>query len=475
MQFKCKYFLITGSLSIFLSLLIHFAYAQQPSDYPNITDRLTNQFHMDRREALRSRLPDNSCAIIFSNPERIRSGDVDFEYHQNPDFFYLTGLEESNSILLIWKENRAIEGIQTHELIFVQPSNKLQEIWTGKTIGVSGAMTELGISLAFSSEDFEMIDGCFNGLSKILYTGFPKGLVNDRKTSSDLSDLVEAFKLKSNYPSSLHDDYALGKILRSMREVKLPEEILLMKKANSISIVAHREMMKAIRPGLTEFQIQAIGEYFFKSQGAESTAYPSICGAAENACVLHYQTNQRKLNDGDLLLLDMGAEYHGYAADVTRTLPVNGKFSDTQKIIYNLVLEAQTAAINECKSGNKFNDPDRMARKILKDGLVKLGILKDTEDLGQYYPHGTSHYLGLDVHDVGTPSTLKAGMVLTVEPGLYFPEGSPCDRAYWNIGIRIEDDILITENGFENLTGSLPRETSEIEEIIKEKSIFEQN
>lgn len=207
-------------------------------------------------------MPDNSCAIIFSNPERIRSGDVDFEYHQNPDFFYLTGLEESNSILLIWKENRAIEGIQTHELIFVQPSNKLQEIWTGKTIGVSGAMTELGISLAFSSEDFEMIDGCFNGLSKILYTGFPKGLVNDRKTSSDLSDLVEAFKLKSNYPSSLHDDYALGKILRSMREVKLPEEILLMKKANSISIVAHREMMKAIRPGLTEFQIQAIGEYF---------------------------------------------------------------------------------------------------------------------------------------------------------------------------------------------------------------------
>ncbi len=448
-------------------------FSQEPSNYTSNEDILSIKFHRERRDLIRAILPDNSCAIVFSNPEKNRSADIDYEYHQDPDYFYLTGFLEANSVLLIWKEDRLIDGIKMHELIFVQPENQSREQWTGKRLGVQNAVTSLGIANAYSSESFDAKEGLFDGLDKILYKGFPKGLVNDRQNEGDLSDLVESFKLKSNYPSPKHDDYLLGKSLRTLREIKTPEEISLMKRAADISVMAHLEMMKALKPEMKEFQVEAIGEYFFKAAGATEPAYPSICGGGENSCILHYQTNRRTLHDGDLILLDMGAEYHNYAADLTRTLPVNGKFSEAQKKIYDLVLDAQKAGIAACIPGNKFNDPDRAARKILKAGLIKLNILKETDDLNLYYPHGTSHYLGLDVHDAGVPATLKQGMVLTVEPGLYIPEGSPCDPDWWNIGIRIEDDILITNDGHLNLSSALPRETGEIEEIMKEKSIFD--
>ena len=459
-----------------LILLPNNSVAQSSNDnYRSDTDKLTAEFHRQRREVLRSNLPDSSCAIIFAAPERIRSADVDYKYHQNPDFYYLTGLNEPNALLIIWKQFRLVEGVKTNEIIFVQPRNASKEKWYGKRLGTTQVRDLLGITNAYSSEDFDSMQGLFTGLSQILYQGIPKGIVNDRQNKSDLFDLVESFQLKSEYPTAKHDDFLLGKALRSMREIKTPEEIKLLQKAAEISVVAHTEMMKALNPAMTEFKIQAVGEYFFKSMGAEAPAYPSICGAAENSCILHYQTNRRILNDGDLLLLDMGAEYHGYAADITRTLPVNGKFSELQSKIYQLVLDAQKAAIAKCIPGNKFSDPDKAARNILSQGLLKMQIIKTADELDQYFPHGTSHFLGLDVHDVGSQGTLKSGMLITVEPGLYFPEGSPCDPALWNIGIRIEDDILITNDGFINLSGALTREIDEMEKIIKEKSIFEEN
>jgi Xaa-Pro aminopeptidase len=223
---------------------------------------------------------------------------------------------------------------------------------------------------------------------------------------------------------------------------------------------------------MTEYQAQAILEYFFKHFGAEYPGFPSILGAGENSCILHYVTNRRTLADGDLLVADVGAEYHGYTADVTRTLPVNGKFSPEQKIIYDIVLEAQTAGIKAARAGNKFTEPHNKATEIIQKRLMEQGIIKSPMEHRLYFMHGTSHYLGLDVHDAGLYGSLAPGNVITVEPGVYIPEGSPCDPKWWNIGVRIEDDILITKGEPVNLSGAAPRTTEQIEALMKEESLF---
>jgi Xaa-Pro aminopeptidase len=212
-------------------------------------------------------------------------------------------------------------------------------------------------------------------------------------------------------------------------------------------------------------------EYAFKKNGSEYPGYPSINGSAENTCVLHYETNQRLMKDGDLLLSDCAAEYHGYSSDVTRTVPVNGKFSPEQKIIYELVLEAQDSAFLLCQPGNASNDPHKAALRVITRGLTKLGIIATDAEARTYFPHGTSHGLGLDVHDPNPPK-LQAGAVFTVEPGIYIPPGSKCDKKWWSIGVRIEDDILITENGYKNLSAGAPRTVAEVEKMTRQKSIF---
>jgi Xaa-Pro aminopeptidase len=245
-----------------------------------------------------------------------------------------------------------------------------------------------------------------------------------------------------------------------------------MKKVVQMSCEGHNEIMRAIVPGMHEYDVQSIGEYVWKRHGAEYVGYPSICGGEENSVILHYITNRRQLASGDIQLNDMGAEYHGYSADVTRTIPVNGKFSPDQKQIYELVLKAQQAGIDACKPGNDFQAAHKAALSVIKSGLVDLGIIKSESDYRQYFFHGTSHYLGLDVHDAGTGGKLKPGVVLTVEPGIYIAEGSPCDPKWWNIGVRIEDDILITESGHENLSESSPRTVEAIEAMMKEKPVW---
>ncbi|HET8963670.1 MAG TPA: M24B family metallopeptidase, partial [Chitinophagales bacterium] len=293
---------------------------------------------------------------------------------------------------------------------------------------------------------------------------------NEKDSTTDVNKMMRS-KIHS-YSVDKVNKKTLPVWMATLREIKQPEELVLMRKAIDISCAAHLELMKALQPQMHEYEAQAVIEYMFKKEGAEYVGYPSIVGGAENSCILHYETNRRKLEGKDLLVIDAGAEYHGYTADITRTLPVNGSFSKEEKIIYDIVLQAQEQGIRACKAGNDFRAAHNTASQIIQNKLLELKIIKRKEDYTTYFFHGTSHYLGLDVHDAGNYGKLVPGNIITVEPGIYIPAGSPCDRKWWNIGIRIEDDILITETEPENLSGKLPRSTEAIEAIMKQESLF---
>jgi Xaa-Pro aminopeptidase len=269
------------------------------------------------------------------------------------------------------------------------------------------------------------------------------------------------------------DTQSIQTYMASLREIKSKEELVLLTKAVRISAMGQREIMKAMHPGMSETEIQGIHEFVYKKYGCEFEGYPSIVGAGNNGCVLHYIENSKMKVENDLVLMDLGAEYHGYTADVTRTIPANGKFSTEQKLIYDLVYLAQESGIATVKPGNSFNSPDIAARKVITAGLMKLGIIAKEEESRVYFPHGTSHHIGLDVHDPGLYDTFDIDMVLTVEPGIYIPKGSNCDKKWWGIAVRIEDDILVTANEPVNLSGEAPRKSEEIEALMKENSVLD--
>ncbi len=459
------------NISLVLLLLIQCAFAQEVKNYRYDTDLLTKEFHKGRREALREKMPDNSAAVVFANPERSYSNDNDYQYHQSPNFYYLTGFIEPNSMLIIFKTAQTLNGISSDEFLFVPDKDPSREVWTGRRAGKEGTKAVTGITGVFLASEFDSLQVDFAKFDKLWYS-IPKGAVDDKSATDDLYDLTESFKKKSSYPASNGDLRGLSSAMAELREIKQPEEIVLMKKVVSMSCEGHNEIMRALAPGMHEYDAQAIGEYVFKRNGAEYVGYGSICGGGENSCILHYESNRRPLAAGDIQLNDMGAEYHGYSADVTRTIPVNGKFSPEQKQIYELVYKAQQAGFEVCLPGNDFNSAHKAAVEIIGKGLVDLGIIKEAKDFRKYFIHGTSHGLGLDVHDAGTMGKLRAGVILTVEPGIYIPEGSPCDPKWWNIGVRIEDDILVTEKGYENLSASSPRTVEAIEAMMKDKPLF---
>jgi Xaa-Pro aminopeptidase len=307
----------------------------------------------------------------------------------------------------------------------------------------------------------------------VLSLPLPTDVKDDKTDRGDLYNMVQAFSGDIDSLGNKYNKLNLPMYMAQLREIKLPEEIALMKKAIEITCKGQTELMRALKQGMKEFQAEAIMEYVFHAHGAEHEGFPCIMGGGENSCILHYQSNRKKLNNKDLLVSDVGAEYHGYTADVTRTIPVDGKFSTEEAAIYQIVFDAQTAGISECKVGNKFWAPNDTATSIIGTGLLKLGIIKKRSEVKNYFFHGTSHYLGLDVHDVGLYGPLKDGMVITVEPGIYIPEGSPCDPKWWNIGIRIEDDILIATQGPINLSACVPRTMAEIERLMAQGSPFE--
>ncbi len=444
--------------------------AQETNPYP--TDYLSPAFHAGRRAAFKESLSQNGIGIFFASQVRVRNNDNDFEYAQNKNFYYFTGLEEPNAVLLLFKQPVTILNKTGTEFIFVQQRDPLKELWTGKILGPVGVTARYKLENIFTNDQFTntLID--FSKIDSVFTAFRDEDIISKYKTKEDpltkMASIVDQLIIEHDLPIAAESTM---RILSNLRGIKQPEEIVLIKKAAAMSNAGHNDVIRALKPGMREYQAQAIMEYHFKYNGSEYNGYPSINGAADNSCILHYNTNLKLINDGDLLLNDCAAEYHGYTADVTRTIPANGKFSDAQKVIYELVLKAQEAGIAACKTGTNFRDVDAAARAVVYSGLIKLGIAANDQEARKYFPHGTSHHLGLDVHDMG-PRVLAPGVVLTVEPGIYIPAGSNCDKKWWNIGIRIEDDILITQKGNEILSIGSPRTVEAIEKMAKEKSIF---
>lgn len=280
-------------------------------------------------------------------------------------------------------------------------------------------------------------------------------------------------QVKQQIAESKINTFLFDQVTGALREIKTPEELTLIRKAVEISCLGQNEVMKTVRPDMSELEIQGLHEYIHKRYGAEGIGYGSIIGAGENGCILHYMENTKTRVGNDLLLMDVGAEYHGYSADVTRTIPVDGKFSPEERAIYSLVYDAQEAAFKLLKDGAKWSDASVAAKEVIANGLVKLGITRNKDEVSKYYPHGLSHHIGLDVHDKGISQTLKKGMVITIEPGIYIPSESPCDKKWWGISVRIEDDALIKENGYELLSSFAPRSIEGIEKMIAEKSLLD--
>jgi Xaa-Pro aminopeptidase len=285
-------------------------------------------------------------------------------------------------------------------------------------------------------------------------------------------ELKEKISLKLEAKTNV-DVQFLSATLATLREVKTAEELVLLTKAIRISAIGQIEVMKAMRPHMSESELQGIHEFVYKKYGAEYEGYPSIVGAGNNGCILHYIENSRTKIGNDMVLMDLGAEYRGFTADVTRTIPANGKFTKAQKAIYDLVYEAQEAGIAKYTIGTSMSEPNLVAIEIINKGLFDLGILKSVDEKHSYFPHGTSHHIGLDVHDPGNYNTFEENMVVTMEPGIYIPDGSNCDKKWWGIGIRIEDDILVTKNGPINLSAEAPRTAKEIEKMMAKKSILD--
>ncbi len=446
------------------------------------TDFLTNEFHKERRELVRGKMPENSVAVFFANPVRNRANDVDFIYHQDPNFYYLTGYREPHAVLMVFKSAQEGPDGTYDEIIFIQPRNAMAEMWTGRRLGVDGVKERLALNQVFNNTEFENYNIDFSKFDKVLFYDFYDD-VRDTRAEGDLYDLIASFKQKAGYPTDGDlniesnannlDVQTLDQIMKDLRGIKTKEEIDLLRKAVDISCIAQVEVMKAMRPGMSEFEVQGLHEFVFKKYQAEYEGYPSIVGAGHNGCILHYIENYKPaIASDEMILMDLGAEYHGYTADVTRTVPVDGKFSKEEKAIYDLVYKAQDAAIKAAKPGlNIQRDLDAaIARKIINEGLTELGIISSPDERHLYYPHGLGHHIGLDVHDKGNYDVLEVGMTITIEPGIYIPEGAKCDEKWWGIAVRIEDDLLITEDGYELLSDLAPRTSDEIEALMAQSS-----
>ena len=444
-------------------------------------DDLGPEFHEKKRQEFRNQMPSNSIAFFFTSPIMKRSNDTDFMYHQDPNFYYLTGWKEPHGVLVIFKDNQQDNNGFFNEMLFVRERNEYREMWDGRRLGLRGAK-KMGFDRAKLRSDFIKNSFKIDNFSNVLSMDIRDDVRDFKDDKFDLYDLQNKFLEIINdkeSPDNLGDlkkefnNISVNNIMSNLRQTKDSLEIKLLTKAIKISSLAQIEVMKAIHGDMTEREVQGIHEFIYRKYGAAHEGYNSIVGAGANSCILHYITNESIDIDNQLILMDLGAEYRGYTADVTRTIPANGKFSPEQKEIYDLVYESQEAAIKKAVIGNTFNDIYLESIEIISNGLIKLGIIDDAKDARKYYPHGVSHHIGLDVHDPGS-RTLEKNMVITVEPGIYIPENSDCDPKWWNIGVRIEDDILITGTDPINLSEDAPRLSNEIEKLMEQDSPINQ-
>ena len=434
--------------------------------------RLDSAEYAKRRRSLMDLMSPNSIAIIPSAPVTVRNRDVEHPFRQDSDFYYLSGFAEEHSVVVL------IPGRDHGEyVLFCQEKIKEQEIWTGRRVGPEAAPEVLGCDDAFPISDIDdILPGLIEGKDRI-YASLGVSPEFDRQLMQWVNHIKTQVRNGATPP---HEFSALDHLLHELRLIKSPAEGEEMQAAADISAEAHTRAMQVVRPGMKEYQLEAELMHIFMAAGSRWPAYPSIVGAGDNACILHYTRNDDTISDGDLILIDAGCELDYYASDITRTFPANGVFSDAQRKMYQLVLDAQYAAIEAVKPGNHWNQPHEAAVRVLTEGLVKYGLLQgDVDELiealayRQFYMHKTGHWLGMDVHDVGEYRidgqwrVLEPGMVMTVEPGLYIaPDDESVEPQWRGIGIRIEDDVVVTEGGCHVLTSAVVKEVADIEALM---------
>ena len=428
----------------------------------------------EKRKQFMEKIGEDAVAIIVANPEYTRNNDVDHDYRQDSNMFYLTGFEEPQSIAVLRP------GAEKHKFtLFVRKKDTLRERWNGNRFGVKGAMGLFDADTGYTIDKFEgMLSSILRG-AKTVYHNFG----TDEELSESILEGVTAFASRSDM-SVKNARFVLGE----MRKIKSDWEVKSLRKAIDITSEAHREAMMSTQPGMGEYEIEAVIEYTYRKHGVQRPGFPSIVAAGANTTILHYQTNEMKMNKGDLLLVDIGAEWGYYTADVTRTYPVNGKFSKEQATIYQIVYDAQEAAFKISRPGTSRKELSEIVLNSVIDGLIKIGLLSGTRDeiikdrsFRKFYMHGFGHWIGLDVHDAGSRTEngesviMRPGMVYTIEPGVYIAEDESIDPKWWNIGVRIEDCILITEKGYDLLSDKAPRKIKEIEKLMKKKGLAQKD
>ncbi len=423
-----------------------------------------------RRERLAQQMQ-RGVAVLATAPEQLRNRDAHYPYRFDSYFHYLTGFNEPEAVVVI------IAGDTTHSLLFCRDKDQEREVWDGFRYGPEGAKQEFGFDDALS---IRLLDEQLPKLfadQPAIYCDVGEHGDWDARVMRWLNAVRAQARTGVTAPGEIRD---VRKVLDEMRLVKDSAELTVMRRAATISSTAHRRAMQSTRPGMQEYEVEAELLHEFRRQGAQSPAYTSIVAGGANACVLHYVSNDHPLKDGDMLLIDAGCELDGYASDITRTFPINGKFSGPQRDVYQLVLSAQAAAIAEVKPGQPWEQPHEAAVKVLAQGFVDLGLCKGTRDAviesGDYkrfYMHRTGHWLGMDVHDCGDYKrngewrALQPGMVLTVEPGCYIRAGDDVPEHLWNIGVRIEDDVVVTPHGHEVITAEAPKAIADIEALMR--------
>ncbi len=432
---------------------------------------MNGQIYKKRRDLLCKSIKDNSIVIMQSQKEKIRNNDVNYAYRQCSNFFYLTGYNEPSTILLLKKSRGKIISY-----FYSRKPNKLATLWTGTVDSANKLKKQLLVDKCQYLDKFDKDISSFLENSQNIYYSYSDDSDIKKIIEKNVSDIEKKYRKGINCPTNF---ISLKKILHSMRIIKSKQEISAIRNACKISVNAHKRLMKKCRPMMYEYEIHAeLLHEFIKSKSNE--AYPSIVAGGKNACILHYTDNQSILRNGDLLLVDAAAEYENYASDITRTIPINGKFTKHQKIIYEIVLKAQKNAIKKCLIGNSLYDVHTEAIKTITKGLIEIGFIKNRlpkaiqeQEYKKFYMHNTGHWLGLDVHDPceykenGKFIKLKEGMIFTVEPGIYVRKLRGISSKFHGIGIRIEDDILITRTGPKILTSELPKEITDIEKIMK--------
>ncbi|MGL9774647.1 MAG: Xaa-Pro aminopeptidase [Sodalis sp. (in: enterobacteria)] len=433
---------------------------------------MTPQEYTRRRQGLLAKMAPGSAALIFAAPEATRSADSDYPYRQNSDFWYFTGFNEPQALLILVKSDES----HHHGVLFNRVRDKTTEIWTGRRLGQEAAPERLGVFRALPWDDIgSQLHLLLNGLD-VVYHAQGEYEFADKLLFSALDKLRRGARQQLQAPATLVD---WRPWVHEMRLIKSEEELAVMRRACKITALAHTRAMQQCRPGLYEYQLEGEIQHEFNCHGARFPSYSTIVGSGENGCILHYTRNASRMQSGDLVLIDAGCEYQGYAGDITRTFPVNGRFSPEQRAVYDLVLAMLNRALGLYGPESSIQEVSEEAVRIMVAGLVKLGVMKGevktliaAQAHRQFFMHGLSHWLGLDVHDVGDYGSpersrvLEPGMVLTIEPGIYIASDADVPAPYRGIGIRIEDNIVITTTGNENLTASVVKEADAIETLM---------